>query len=79
MTDQADVEDYFRKIYRENVELKAENERLFEENGKLANTLGAENLRLRAALRFAREQIDGNTYGRTAGLKKIDEALEERK
>jgi hypothetical protein len=26
----------------------AENERLFEENGKLANTLGAENLQLRA-------------------------------
>lgn len=31
--------------------LRAENERLFTENGRLANTLGADNLRLRAALR----------------------------
>jgi hypothetical protein len=39
--------------------LRAENERLFTANGKLANTLGAENLRLRGAL----DKIIGITLG----------------
>jgi hypothetical protein len=36
---------------------KAENERLFEENGKLANTLGAENLQLRAEIERLRDGL----------------------
>jgi hypothetical protein len=56
----------------ENERVRAEREELFTENGKLANTLGAENLRLRAAIHNMLDALDDNdeiaayAYAKTA-------------